>query len=195
MQAYWFNRNDATIAVAKPNQTPTSHKDFTKIPHYAPIPEDMFKYYASEAWVRARRKPTTWMIADFYTVTEDVKGVIEALEPSIHQFIPITIKCGRKDDYASYNYFSLRINQRVDDVLVEKSDVRWSQLELQDGRVVSFWNKKEEPIVLPRQSIEGKHLWWNTLSSNLMMMSGTLHDRLAERALTQGLRFQQQIVD
>ncbi|CAN0496370.1 unnamed protein product, partial [Phaeothamnion confervicola] len=86
----------------------------------------MSDYFATEAWVRAKTKiPTPWMLANGYCVSNEVKAVIQALEPSMHQFVPITVKCGTKEHHSTRSYFTLRINQRVDDVNVEESDVRW----------------------------------------------------------------------
>jgi hypothetical protein len=50
------------------------------------------------------------------------------------------------------------------------------------------------PLVLPEQSIRGKHLWEN-VRCFMFCMSGELHDRLHALGLAEGLKFQKQIVE
>lgn len=196
MEAYWFYTKDSEITVAKSDRDATS-MPLRKYDWNAPIPIEMFVHYPTEAWAPPRKRPpTSWVAAGTLGVSPDVKAAIEELEPNIHQFIPLTIKCGTRAEHIDYPYYSLRINQRIDDVLVEKSDVEWRTYEFEGAPTIRKWSKKQEPLVLPKASIKGKHLWGNrSCSLGLSMMSGDLYHRLVERGLTKGLSFQQQIVE
>lgn len=196
MEAYWFAMKDGERTVAKADRDETS-MPLRKYDWNAPIPVELFMHYPSEAWAPPRKTPpTSWLAAGALSVSPDVKATIEELEPGVHQFIPLTVKSGTRAEHVDYPYFSLRICQRIDDVLAEKSDVEWRTIELKDGKSLRLWSKKQAPLVLPASSIKGKHLWSNRACSLQMnMMSGDLYHRLVERGLTKGLRFQQQIVE
>jgi len=195
MEVYWFDMKDGEMTVAKADRQPALNRQLNSIDWTTPIPEEWFEYYPSEAWAPPRKRPpTSWPAAGLFAVSPDVKSTIEELEPGIHQFIPLTIKCGTRAEQVDYQYYSLRINQRIDDVLAEKSDVEWRTVELKDGKSLRLWSKKQAPLVLPASSIKGKHLWANR-EAGIDLMSGDLYQRLLERGLTKGLRFQQQIVE
>ena len=197
MEAYWFDVKESERTVAKPNSDPFTIREFRQYDWSSPIPEDLLKHYPTEAWAPARKTPpSSWAGAYGHAVSPDVKAAIEELEPNIHQFIPLTIKCGTRAEHVDYQYYSLRINQRIDDVLAEKSDVEWRTYEFEGAPTIRKWSKKQEPLVLPKASIKGKHLWWNRASSlEMSMMSGELYHQLVERGLTKGLSFQRQIVE
>jgi len=194
MEAYWFAMKDGEMTVAKPNRDITS-MPLRQYDWNAPIPIEMFAHYPSEAWAPPRKRPpTSWLAAAAFSVSPDVKATIEELESGVHQFIPLTVKSGTRAEHVDYPYFSLRICQRIDDVLVEKSDGEWRAYEFEGAPTIRRWSKKQAPLVLPASSIKGKHLWANR-EAGIDLMSGDLYHRLIERGLTKGLRFQQQIVE
>lgn len=198
MEAYWFTIKDGEMTVVKTNRDPfIDHRDLMRWPDTTPIPEYMFEYFPTEAWAPPRKHPPTpWVRGNgIWAVSEAVKQAIEALEPNVHQFIPLTVKCGTRASHVDYQYYSLRINQRIDDVLVERSDVNWESFEFK-GKTVRSWRKKTAPLVLPADSIRGKHLWWNKACAlALKLVSGELYRSLEQNKLTKGLRVQKQIVE
>lgn len=195
IEAYWISIKDGEMTIAKADATTVraGKMPFSNVGQIAP---SQFEYYPRVAWVPPRKHaPTPWLGCYGWVVSAEVKEIIEALEPGVHQFIPLTVKSGTRANHVDYQYYSLRINQRIDDVLVEKSDVKWQTTEFK-GNVVRAWLKKTAPLVLPASSIRGKHLWWNKACAlPLILISGELYRALVERKLTKGLRIQQQIVD
>lgn len=162
------------------------------------VPEEWLKYWPSHAVADPKfDTPTAWVTAAGYCVSPEVKDVIEDLAPDVHQFIPLTLEAGPKGRRKDYTYYSIHVADRADDVdldkTIEKSAVVWSEM-THNGRTIKYWSKRlNSPIVLPARSITGKHIWWNR-KCNILLMSGELHDRLVERGLASGLKFQKQIV-
>jgi hypothetical protein len=157
----------------------------------AKVPDEWLQHWPARAHANAKYgHPTAWINAAGYCVSPMVKSVIEELAPNVHQFIPLLLLAGPASDRRTYDYFSVHVADRADDVMVEKSDVNWREM---NG--AHYWTKKfSSPIVLPRDSIWGKHLWWNR-KANILLCSGQLHDRLVAADLSSGLTFQKQIVE
>jgi hypothetical protein len=159
----------------------------------AKVPTEWFKAWPTIAIFEPDERPLTpWIGAGGYCVSEDVKGVIEELSPGVHQFIPLSVEAGPPSDRRTYQYYSLHVADRADEVLFERSEVEWYTVYATGGK---NWRKiAEEPLVLPEQSIRGKHLWRNARCF-MFCMSGELHDRLHALGLAEGLKFQKQIVE
>lgn len=112
------------------------------------------------------------------------------MEPGVHQYIPIQISIDASDNENEFKYYWVNVAHRADDVIVERSNVNWREM---DG--LRYWTKRvNSPVVLPTQSIEGKHLWWNR-QCNMLLISGELHTRLKSLRIDSGLKFQKQIVE
>lgn len=191
MEAYLFKRNSETSTLAMPDKDPLD------IPEYADwvrseksalrIPESITSQWTNKAEViEGPCPPSDWVGAAGYCVTPEIVEIIEGLEPKIHQYFSIDIHCQGE----IYKYFMLQINQSIEDVDVEASDVRWD--ETSSGR--KYWMKRTStPLVLPRCSVEGHHMWWNK-RAQMTVMSGELRTALLDAKATAGLTFQEQIV-
>lgn len=155
------------------------------------VAEDWLKHWPSRAVADPKfGKPTAWVNAAGYCVSPQVKDVIEELAPDVHQFIPLTLEAGPRGQRKEYAYYSIHVADRADEVVVEKSIVKWREM-----AGTKYWSKRlDSPIVLPADSIIGKHLWWNR-KCNILLISGELHDRLVEHNLASGLKFQKQIIE
>jgi hypothetical protein len=150
------------------------------------VPEEWFRAWPTKAIFDPDDRPLTpWIGAGGYCVSEDVKRVIEELSPGVHQFIPLSVEAGPASDRRTYQYYSLHIADRADEVLFEKSQVEWYEV-IATGK--KNWRKSEHPLVLPAHSIRGKHLWEN-VRCFMFCMSGELHDRLQTLGLDGGLKF------
>lgn len=161
----------------------------------ARVPEEWLTHWPSHAIAHSKYgAPTAWINAAGYCVTPGVKETIEELAPGVHQFVPLVLEAGPKGQRKEYSYYSIHVADRADDVIVEKSDVNWNELKHEE-RTIKYWSKKlSKPVVLPAASIQGKHIWWNR-KCNILLVSGELHDRLIERGMATGLKFQEQIVE
>jgi hypothetical protein len=199
MEAYLFKPNYAEIMTASVDRHPLDYPEFDQFiadgGSTKPMSASMFKYWPTKAFIETQAtKVTNWILASGYTVSRDVKIAIEELEPNKHQFVPLSLQVGTHIEYRAYQYFSLHITQRIDDIDEEKSDVRWRTIQLKAGGEIRAWSKKTAPLVLPAASVTGKHLWWNK-AAHSTLMSGELYRRLKDNGLTSGLKFQQQIVE
>ncbi len=117
------------------------------------------------------------------------KDIVEALEPDVHDFVPVTFYYLKKD----HPYYVLRpqIHEAVD---VEASDVRWGE----SAEGVAFWNKRPlVPVVLKPELIAGKHLWQQRVQFGLFRLkfiSGELCAEIERQGLIHCWEFQEQIV-
>jgi hypothetical protein len=158
-----------------------------------PLLDWMLDKYPSVVTIDSKRfELTPWAgYAAHWSVCRSVKDVIENFEPGKHQFLPVKLRYGECGKFEEHNYFTLQVNAMENAVDIEKSDVAWWELPEGRGR---YWRRKAlVPVVLPKSSIEGRHLWRNEQISQ-WMMSGALHDALVQRGLTAGLQFEEQFV-
>jgi hypothetical protein len=93
------------------------------------VPEEWFRAWPTKAVFDPDDRPLTpWIGAGGYCVSEDVKGVIEELSPGVHQFIPLSVEAGPPSDRRTYEYYSLHVADRADEVLFERSEVEWYEV-------------------------------------------------------------------
>lgn len=195
MEAYEFKQNFYTMTeAAEIDRVPMQFEPLGKwqleTGGGAKMPTEWFKAWPTKAIVAPSDTPLSpWLAGGSYCVTEEIKNIIEDLAPNVHQFIPISVEAGPVNHRKIYQYYSLHIANRADEVVVEKSDVEWKTF-LATGE--KFWSKNGA-VALPLSSIKGKHLWRNRRCL-MFCMSGELHDRLHECGLLGGLELQKQIV-
>ncbi|NJL50504.1 MAG: hypothetical protein HC909_02095 [Blastochloris sp.] len=195
MEAYMIDIDLRTGTQAQPNRDPAY---FDPLGNWlfdtggggARVPEEWLQHWPSRAVAPpSDTPPTAWISAAGYCVCPDVKDIIEELAPGVHQFIPLVLEAGPAGQRTEYPYFSVHVADRADEVIVEKSNIRWIKT-----RSGTFWSKAiGKPMAIPAASISGKHIWWNR-RCNILLISGHLHDLLVDRGLASGLRFQKQIV-
>ncbi len=92
-----------------------------------------------------------------WTINENVKKIIEMLEPDVHTFIPVKLQVrGKSTDFGKY--FVLVIGQVIDAVVIEDSDFRDGH-----GRAgfekAPILNSLVGDTVLNHSLIKGRHLW------------------------------------
>jgi hypothetical protein len=92
-----------------------------------------------------------------WTVKDNVKKMIEELEPSVHTFIPVNLRVRRKDkDYGQY--YLLYVGQSIDAIVIDETDFH-------DGHGRAGFEKSwvlsslGGDTVLDGGLIEGRHLW------------------------------------
>jgi hypothetical protein len=91
-------------------------------------------------------------------VCDEFRAMVEALEPGVHQFFPVELL--RKDGspvILGREWFLLNICNRVDAVVVERSNIYWE--EKPGGRRVMHPRRQPPGLVLRRSAIAGRHLW------------------------------------
>jgi hypothetical protein len=198
MEAYEFRQDFATMTEAA--EIDRVEMEFPPLRHWqletgggTKVPEEWLKAWPTRAIVKpSETSLTPWLAAGSYCVNEKVKRVIESLAPGVHQFIPLALEAGPSNNRRTYQYYSLHIADRADDVVIEKSDLEWTTSKYSGKNHWRKWSNK--PIVLPFSSICGKHIWHNR-PCLMSLMSGELHDSLLKLGLAGGLEFQKQIVD
>ncbi len=92
-----------------------------------------------------------------WTVKDNVKQIVEELEPGVHTFIPVNLRLRRKDkDYGQY--YLLYVGQAIDAVVIEETNFRdgFGRVGFERSWVL---NSLVGDTVLDRRLIEGRHLW------------------------------------
>jgi hypothetical protein len=92
-----------------------------------------------------------------WTVNDDVKQIIEELEPGVHTFIPVNLRVRGKDtDYGGY--YLLYLGQAIDAIVIDETNFRdgFGREGFQKSWVL---NTLVGPTVLDPNPIEGRHLW------------------------------------
>ncbi|MEQ1670938.1 MAG: DUF1629 domain-containing protein [Hyphomicrobium sp.] len=195
MEAYMVELDLESVTQAQANRSAAQFDPFgswlLKTGGGGKVPEEWLQHWPSRAsGPPSETEPTAWINAAGYSVRPEVKDVIETLAPGVHQFVPLKLEAGPNAQRKEYPYYSIHVADRADDVIVEKSEVEW--LEMSGLR---YWSRRFGGVIaLPQPSIVGKHIWWNR-RCNILLVSGELHDRLVQKGLTTGLKFQKQIVE
>ncbi|QDG74924.1 imm11 family protein [Labrenzia sp. PHM005] len=110
-------------------------------------------------------------------VSERFKEIVESYEPGVHQFFPVELfdKAGNR---VPTNYYIFNCTVCVDAVLVEHSEVRWSQRRVEPYDPfprIDHWDKE----VLSAQAIAGHHVWCGgLLETDGIYVSDALFDDL-----------------
>lgn len=104
--------------------------------------------------------PDVWgWLTGPYLVSPRLREKIEALEPSVHGFIPIHVvgKDKNKADYGTF--YLLQLTQAFDAIVPEETNFR-EGIGLEAAKASTFkLNSWQGPYVLCRAQIEGRHLW------------------------------------
>ena len=105
-----------------------------------------------------REHPAPQPLSDFYPaggafyVSDRFKALVEAFEPGVHQFFPVTVKSGNKHLGSLYLF---NICNRIDGM---DYDACIPPI-LPGHRVYSGLSQPGEKIVLSRRKIAGVHIW------------------------------------
>jgi hypothetical protein len=122
----------------------------------------------------------------YILVNQLIAKKIEALEPGVHDFVALEYRYGEEDNYTSYPYFYVRINNLGDPTDHELSDVKVF-------RQRSNWEKKPGvPLVLRREAIAGKHLMFHPF---LVFISDEFHDWIVDNGLQGHWSFERQVAN
>jgi hypothetical protein len=110
-------------------------------------------------------------------VSERFKEIVESYEPGVHQFFPVEL-FDKAGDRVPTNYYIFNCTVCVDAVLVEHSEVRWSQRRVEPYDPfprIDHWDKE----VLSAQAIAGHHVWCGgLLETDGIYVSDALFDDL-----------------
>jgi len=131
-----------------------------------------------------------------WTVKEEVKQIIEELEPGVHTFIPVNLRVrGKNEDYGQY--YLLYVGQASDAVVIEETKFRdgFGRAGFEMSWVLSAFGD----IVLDDRPIEGRHLWRGGIGKlggsgdpfwSYLFCSDELKNRI-KQAGVEGWRFRQ----
>jgi hypothetical protein len=91
-----------------------------------------------------------------WTVKEDVKRIIEKLEPDVHTFLPVNLRMrGSEKDWGQY--FLLYPGQTIDAVAIDETD--FAEGKGRTGFAKSSTVSSFGDTVLKSELIAGRHLW------------------------------------
>jgi hypothetical protein len=91
-----------------------------------------------------------------WTIKEDVKRIIEELEPDVHTFIPVRLRV-RESDKDWGQYFLLYPGQAIDAVVIDETD--FAEGKGREGFAKSSTLSSFGNTVLDSELIAGRHLW------------------------------------
>jgi hypothetical protein len=120
--------------------------------------------------------PDIFLAGPEICVNQRVKDAIETLEPSVHQFLSITLLRTQKKAFEG-SYYLLVIGQALDSVIFDESNLRW-QVSLGGDKYVESGLNPKDYRTLWKSKIEGKHLWREKIYLNDIYISDYLHDKL-----------------
>lgn len=145
-------------------------------------PETVMKKFM----IGGRKRKLRGLLATFggiLAVTDEFKGIVEDLEPGVHQFLPVDL-IWRDGTLAEKRYF-LFVGQRLDTTHKEKTTRNWRG---------SFWDihKKSEveadpsldKLVLASSAIGSSHLWYDKHLISKPIVSEVLGERLRYSQIT-----------
>jgi hypothetical protein len=147
----------------------------------------------TEFWLRSRHKALsdTFSVCGRWGVSAEFRAAVEALEPGLHQFFPITIRRpkggpilrpdGREagpDEFFLINCLSV-----VDCVIPELCSGLVAAKRQPNGRV--FFSSRESNLVVSRAAVAGRHLWHSKTDGvdGYFFISDALRDLLVARKL------------
>ena len=120
-----------------------------------------------------------------FIVHQDLKNLIEALEPGLHQFWPMKISMPRGKTYPE-PYFGLRIGQFLDSFRPDASDPSSIEHMKTYHRVVSDTKQRTRGLSLDAAAIGSAHLW---RERHLSKPNVFISDELQAKAAAAGLQF------
>lgn len=111
---------------------------------------------------RHKRLPDLFNANGSIAVCQAFKASVEELEPGVHQFFPIAF-FDKKGETVPGNgpYFLLNILHKFDAVFVEKSNVKWIDVDPKNYPGLKSLHRAKGPwqLVMSRPQIAGRHLW------------------------------------
>ncbi len=120
------------------------------------------------------------------------KDIVEALEPEVHDFVPVTFYYLKKD----HPYYVLR-SQILEAIDVEAS-TQADAIEWVDNGREQFWRERPNvPLVLDAEQVTNKHLWQQRVQFGLVpidFISGELRAEIERQGLIHCWELQEQIV-
>ena len=167
----WFN--DEFSASSDPGYPP---------PHETPI----VAYMGVVDW-SPLAPPSVTGAAYIFFCDQKFKAIVEALEPGVHDFVPMELRYGTPEKFEVFQYYLVRSLHNFNPIDVDNSDLRWLQ------RVTDsswFWKKKRDvPFTLKRELTEGRHLW----SCHGKFISDEIHDEIKRQNLATDWAFEKQL--
>ncbi len=115
---------------------------------------------------------------DSMIISAHAKDILEELEPGIHQFIKVNVKCvvpKYKKYYENIDYYYLKVCQSINALNIDRSEIKkdlWDVGTKYERIYYKLNLEKTDQIYFNRNLIEGKQLWRGTsfhLHFNIMM--------------------------
>jgi hypothetical protein len=120
--------------------------------------------------------PDIFLVGGEICVNEKIKDIIEAIEPSVHQFLPITLMRTKKQVFKG-SYYLLIIGQALNSVIFEESNLRW-QVSLGGSKYAQPGLSPRDYRTLWKSQIEGKHLWRERIYLRDIYISDQLYNKI-----------------
>jgi hypothetical protein len=148
----------------------------------------------STARVRSDRRqlPCFFAVSTALAVCDAFRTLVESLEPGRHQFLPVTMLRRSGDPYPG-RFYLLNALQKVDAIIVEKSDVIWHRIEapqpdgtVREGRWLEIRGMPQ--LTLNADAIAGRHLWLDRHGGGHLFFSNELMEQV-NRAKLRKLRW------
>lgn len=152
-----------------------------------PLDAWMFDYFPSVALVDSDRHGllTDWLAYGFDGIRSRTRDIIEALEPGVHQFIPLKVRYTHHGKGETHDFFTLKINQRAD--LCLESEMEFTFEQLLPNRPPVRRRRLGTPYVFRRNDIRNLHLWRQFEPEPEFLMSTPLKEALGREGLLNGL--------
>lgn len=106
---------------------------------------------------KSEEVPDFVQMAGCWAVSGTFRGLVERLEPKVHQFLPVELILG-PGRTTPKNYFLLNICQKIDAVIPERSNVD-AVLNEATGNVLLHPGAGPPVWVVDGHAIKGLHLW------------------------------------
>ncbi len=135
------------------------------------LPDAVIDTYPKYAVLESSHKnlPNIFTVPGGSCVNQTLRDLIEALEPNVHQFIPIALFDKKKNGIEG-NFKFLIIAQQLNSIIRAKSSVM-----MDTGLIIG------KKITMISQQIQGKHLWRERNTISQFFISDELHDQFEKR--------------
>lgn len=131
-----------------------------------------------------KKYPDIFTMPGVNAVGHRFKQLVEEFEPGVHQFFPLELFT--KDGVAvGEQYFVFNCTVSFDSLLVNKSDVKWLDLENEKRcpRIGVCWGRE---ITLSSEAISGRHIWqsFRITTQNCILVSDDFYSEMKRRRIT-----------
>jgi hypothetical protein len=116
-------------------------------------------------------------------VSQEVNDIVERLEPGVHQFLPVTLRNGKRGQTLEMPYYHMIVLTKIEAIDVDRSE------SLTYGRLgkrppaASVGFSFNPHVAIDAAAVQGHHLWRDPWMTMRFFMSDALFDALAKAKL------------